>query len=181
MASKVCLVGANRNFDRHHPTHPERSLRKFPLTMHEGMKFGLSDLALVRLMTESALDRPMPSTEGYGAVRIVCRLGWACLVHVHPFWFREGLAGMRNPFKDPAMRRVWDEATAAHAARAGTLFHASGTRNLGNGAGSSFGRGYDGIGTDRWDKASKSTPSYGYWCAGRDVRSAEVQSTTPPP
>lgn len=85
---------------------------------------------------------------------------------------------MRNPFRDPAMKRIWDEATAAHAARAGTLFHPSGTRNLGNGAGSSFWRGYDGTGADRWDRASKTTPSFAYWRAGRDIRCAEVRSVT---
>lgn len=146
--------------------------------MREGMKSRSADLAAVRLMTESALDRPMSSTGGQGAVRIVCRLGWACLVHVHPFWFGDGVADMRGRSGDATVVRVPSKAIAAHAGRAGTLFDPRGVRDLGSSRGSIFRQGQDGTGAYRSARASGAIPRYECGHAGGNTGCEDVGNST---
>lgn len=78
---------------------------------------------------------------------------------------------VRNPFRDPGMRTHYEGAIRAF--EAGSLGAAGGVRQRGNGGASAFWQGYDGIGADQWDAASKKMIVYAYWRAGRDIRARE--------
>lgn len=72
-------------------------------------------------------------------------------------------------FKNPILRRTYDAMRKAYADRHHDLIRADGSRNLGNGFAGAFWRGFDGVLAGRWDSASRQTPSYACWCAGRDI------------
>ncbi len=84
---------------------------------------------------------------------------------------------MPNRFRDPVMRNAYDEAIAAHQRTSRVLF-VEGRPHRGNGVAGPFWRGYSGEQEGRWDAASRKTLSYAYWCAGRDIRQAELAEKT---
>ncbi len=82
------------------------------------------------------------------------------------------LSGMvRNPFRTPFMRKNYDAAIKAFDTKAPDFIYPSGRRCIGNAWATSFWRGFDGVSLN-WDLASKQTPGYAMWCAGRDIAAA---------
>lgn len=84
---------------------------------------------------------------------------------------------MTNRFRDPVLRRAYDEAITAHAATSKVLFHA-GQEHRGNGVAGPFWRGFHAEQSGHWDAASKQTLAYAYWRAGQDVRASQDEALT---
>lgn len=78
---------------------------------------------------------------------------------------------VRNPFRDQFMRKSYDAAVQTYDTKHRNFIYPWGTRCIGNAWATNFWRGYDGM-QRNWDKASKESPAYAMWCAGRDIRKA---------
>lgn len=77
---------------------------------------------------------------------------------------------MTNRFKDPTLRKEYDNATTCFKAKHRNLFCADGSRSMGNSMASFFWRGFDGtqFGAGFTDAASKKILAYAYYRAGQD-------------
>lgn len=73
-----------------------------------------------------------------------------------------------NPFRDPAMRAVFDECVAAHLRSSPAI-----KRGAGNAVAVQFWRGYDGVRLN-WDAASKRTFQYAQHRAGQHCANVDA-------
>jgi hypothetical protein len=74
---------------------------------------------------------------------------------------------MRNPFRDPWMRAVFADDVAAFKRRTSALFTADGRRNTNHSRGIDFWLGFDNIGPEAWDAASRRQLGYASYRAGQ--------------
>jgi hypothetical protein len=80
---------------------------------------------------------------------------------------RMAVPNRRAAFRDPLMRRAYDDCVASYASKSPLLFAADG-RRAGNSASHMFWRGYDGKKVSVWDAASRRTFAYAQFRAGQD-------------
>ncbi len=82
---------------------------------------------------------------------------------------------VRNPFKTKFMRANYEAAVKTYDIRGSNFIYPNTNRRcVGNAWANNFWRGFDGVARN-WDHASKQTPAYAMWCAGRDIRQALSQ------
>jgi hypothetical protein len=80
-----------------------------------------------------------------------------------------------NPFRNPILRKQYDGMFYVFSIKHRDLFRPDGTPHRGNSWATNFWRGYEGKDDPkRWDRASRQTPAWACWCAGRDVRKLET-------
>lgn len=77
---------------------------------------------------------------------------------------------VRNPFRSKFMRTNYDSVVSGYDKKHKNFVSPSGARCVGNALATAFWRGFDNI-SQNWDAASKQTPVYAAWRAGRDIRS----------
>lgn len=77
---------------------------------------------------------------------------------------------MSNRFRNPMLRKQYDQMLSCFRTRHKDLIYPSGVRCRGNAAAGAFWRGYDGLVNPYWDAVSKQTPAYACFRAGQDVK-----------
>jgi hypothetical protein len=79
---------------------------------------------------------------------------------------------MHNPFRERIKRETYNAIVGCYETRHRDLFRPDGSQGRGNAWAGWFWRGYNGV-EPNWDRASKDSPGYACWCAGRDIRKRE--------